>query len=109
MAGTTQITFAQEGQTPITFEVSASFMDKVYQKIAALNESPVLGVQLSGAADWWMKETADKIIAPLYKEYPDPDPAGVAQCKVEIQNLTAKINDLKAAAVVNPITIIPGV
>jgi len=108
MAGRTLITFAQEGQDPITFEVSAHMMDKVYQKIARVNEAVVLGQQISGAADWWMKETASRIIQPLLAEFPDPDPIGIAEKMTQIQAIQAEIAAMKQAAFVMPVTIVEG-
>ena len=104
MAGRTLITFAQEGLDPITFEVSAQMMDKIYQKIERINASAVLGTAISGAADWWMKETADKIIQPLLAEFPDPDPVGVAEKTVRIRALETEIEKLKQDSFIAPLS-----
>lgn len=104
MAGKTRITFAQEGLDPITFEVSAQMMDKIYQKIERTNASAVLGTAISGAADWWMKETADKIIQPLLAEFPDPDPIGVSEKLVQIRALAAEIEEMKRNSFVLPVS-----
>ena len=104
MAGNTRITFAQEGLDPITFEVSAQMMDKIYQKIERTNASAVLGTAITGAADWWMKETADKIIQPLLAEFPDPDPVGVAEKTVRIRALEAEIEKLRRDVFVAPLS-----
>ena len=106
MAGRTLITFVQEGLDPITFEVSAQMMDKIYQKIEHTNTSAVLGTAITGAADWWMKETADKIIQPLLAEFPDPDPVGVAEKAVRIRTLEAEIEKLKRDAFVAPLSVV---
>jgi hypothetical protein len=108
MAGKTLITFAQEGQEPITFEVSAGMMDKIYRKIERINGSAVLGTQVSGAAEWWLKETSDKIIQPLMAEFPDPEPIGVAERVVQIQKLQSEIDRMKREAIVLPVTIVEG-
>jgi len=105
MAGRTLITFAQEGLDPITFEVSAQMMDKIYQKIERTNASAVLGTAITGAADWWMKETAAKIIQPLLAEFPDPDPIGVAERTVRIRALEAEIEKMKRDAFVAPLSV----
>ena len=104
MAGRTTITFAQEGLEPITFEVSAQMMDKIYQKIERTNASAVLGTTLTGAADWWLRETSSKIIQPLLAEFPDPDPVGVAEKLVQIQALAAEIERMKRNAFVLPVS-----
>lgn len=104
MAGKTRITFAQEGLDPITFEVSAQMMDKIYQKIERTNASAVLGTTTKGAADWWMKETADKIIQPLLAEFRDPDPVGVAEKAVQIRALETEIERMKRDAFVAPLS-----
>ena len=106
MAGRTLITLAQEGLDPITFEVSAQMMDKIYQKIERTNASAVLGTAITGAADWWLKETADKIIQPLLAEFPDPNPVGVAEKAVRIRALEAEIEKLKRDAFVAPLSIV---
>ena len=106
MAGRTLITFAQEGLDPITFEVSARMIDKIYQKIERTNASAVLGTAITGAADWWMKETADKIIQPLLAEFPDPDPIGVAEKAVRIRALETEIEKMKRDAFVVPISVV---
>ena len=106
MAGRTLITFAQEGLDPITFEVSAQMMDKIYQKIERTNASAVLGTAIAGAADWWMKETADKIIQPLLAEFPDPDPVGVAEKTVRIRALETEIEKMKRDAFVSPLSVV---
>ena len=106
MAGKTLITFAQEGLDPITFEVSAHMIDKIYQKIERTNESAVLGTQITGAADWWMKETADKIIQPLLAEFPALDPVGVAEKAVRIRALETEIEKMKRDAFVAPLSIV---
>jgi hypothetical protein len=103
MAGKTLITFAQEGETPITFEVSANMMSKIYSKIQRINDSAVLGKIITGAAEWWMMETSEKMIRPILDEFPDPDPVGVSERMVQIQELTAEIADLKRAAFVVPV------
>jgi hypothetical protein len=107
MAGTTRITFAQEGLDPITFEVSAQMMDKIYQKIEQINASAVLGQTISGAADWWLKETAEKVIKPILAEFPDPDPVGIAEKMVAIQTLQAEIVQMKQNAFVAPVVVVP--
>ena len=106
MAGRTLITFAQEGLDPITFEVSAQMIDKIYQKIERTNASAVLGTAITGAADWWMKETADKIIQPLLAEFPDPDPVGVAEKTVRIRALETEIEKMKRDAFVAPLSVV---
>ncbi|HNY41796.1 MAG TPA: hypothetical protein PKJ41_15455 [Bryobacteraceae bacterium] len=106
MAGRTLITFAQDGLDPITFEVSAHMMDKIYQKIERTNQSAVLGTQITGAADWWLRETSDKIIQPLLAEFPDPDPAGVAERMVRIQTIQAEIEEMKRHAFVLPVSMV---
>lgn len=108
MAGTTRITFAQEGLDPITFEVSAQMMDKIYQKIARINESTVLGQQIAGAADWWMRETTEKIIKPILQEFPDPEPVGIAELAVQMQSIAARIAQMKRDAFVSPISVVQG-
>lgn len=105
MAGRTLITFAQEGQDPITFEVSANMMDKIYKKVERTNESAVLGTTITGAADWWLRETSTKIIQPLLAEFPDPDPVGVAEKLVQIRALTAEIEQMKRNGFVLPVSI----
>jgi hypothetical protein len=107
MAGKTLITFAQEGLDPITFEVSPLMMDKIYQKIERTNQSAVLGTQITGAADWWLRETSDKIIQPLLAEFPDPDPIGVAEKTVRIRALQVEIEKLKCDALVAPLAAVP--
>jgi hypothetical protein len=104
-AGKTLITFAQEGQDPITFEVSAQMMDKIYSKIARINESTVLGQQVDGAADWWVRETTEKIIKPILMEFPDPEPVGIAELTVQMQTIAAKIARMKRDSFVSPISI----
>ncbi|HPT28869.1 MAG TPA: hypothetical protein PLZ95_20780 [Bryobacteraceae bacterium] len=106
MAGRTLITFAQEGLDPITFEVSAQMMDKIYQKIERTNASAVLGTAITGAADWWMRETATKIIQPLLVEFPDPDPVGVAEKTVRIRALEGEIEKMKRDAFVAPLSVV---
>lgn len=106
MAGKTLITFAQEGRDPITFEVSAHMIDKIYQRIERTNASAVLGTAITGAADWWMRETADKIIQPLLAEFPDPDPAGVAERMVRIQAIQTEIEEMKRHAFVLPVSVV---
>ena len=106
MAGKTLITFAQEGLDPITFEVSPHMMDKIYRKIERTNESAVLGTQITGAAEWWLRETSDKIIQPLLAEFPDPDPVGVAEKQVRIQALQAEIDEMKRHAFVLPVSMV---
>ncbi|MBN9658620.1 MAG: hypothetical protein J0H49_10615 [Acidobacteria bacterium] len=107
MAGTTRITFAQDGQEPITFEISGPMMDKIYSKIDQINASPVLGQTVTGAADWWMKETAAKIISPLLEEFPDPDPAGIVELQAQIETLQAQIAQMKRDAFVAPVVVVP--
>ena len=106
MAGKTLITFAQEGLDPITFEVSSNMMDKIYQKIERTNQSAVLGTAITGAADWWLRETSDKIIQPLLAEFPEPDPVGVAEKQVRIQALQAEIEEMKRHFLVAPLSAI---
>ena len=106
MAGETLITFAQEGLDPINFEVSPHMMDKIYQKIERTNQSAVLGTQITGAADWWLRETSDKIIQPLLAEFPDPDPQGVAERMVRIQAIQAEIEEMKRHAFVLPVSVV---
>jgi hypothetical protein len=106
MAGKTLITFAQEGLEPITFEVSPHMMRKIYQKIEQTNQSAVLGTQITGAAEWWLRETSDKIIQPLLAEFPDPDPVGVAEKQVRIQALEAEIEEMKRHAFVLPVSMV---
>ncbi len=106
MAGKTLITFAQEGLDPITFEVSSHMMDKIYQKIERTNQSAVLGTRIPGAADWWLRETSDKIIQPLLAEFPDPEPKGVAEKQVRIQALQAEIEEMKRHAFVEPVSVV---
>ncbi len=106
MAGKTLITFAQEGLDPITFEVSRHMMDKIYQKIERTNQSAVLGTQITGAADWWLRETSDKIIQPLLAEFADPDPVGVAERMVRIQAIQAEIEEMKRHAFVLPVSVV---
>jgi hypothetical protein len=105
MAGKTLITFAQEGLDPITFEVSPHMMDKIYRKIERTNQSAVLGTQITGAADWWLRETSDKIIQPLLAEFPDPDLVGVAERMVRIQAIQAEIEEMKRHAFVLPVSV----
>ena len=106
MAGRTLITFAQEGLDPIAFEVSAQMMDKIYQQIERTNASAVLGTAITGAADWWMRETADKIIQPLLAEFPDSDPVGVAERTVRIRALETEIERMKRDAFVAPLSVV---
>jgi len=106
MAGKTLITFVQEGLDPITFEVSPHMMDKIYQKIERTNQSAVLGTQITGAADWWLRETSDKIIQPLLAEFPDPDPVGVAERTVHIQAIQAEIEEMRRHAFVLPVSVV---
>jgi hypothetical protein len=106
MAGKTLITFAQDGLDPITFEVSPHMMDKIYQKIERTNQSAVLGTQITGAADWWLRETSDKIIQPLLAEFPDPEPVGVAEKQVRVQALQAEIEEMKRHAFVLPVSMV---
>lgn len=106
MAGKTIITFAQDGLDPIIFEVSPHMMDKIYQKIERTNQSAVLGTQITGAADWWLRETSDKIIQPLLAEFPDPDPIGVAEKTVKIRELEAEIEKMKRDVFVAPLSVV---
>jgi len=106
MAGRTLITFAQEGLDPINYEVSAQMIDKIYQKIERTNASAVLGTAIIGAADWWMRETATKIIQPLLAEFPDPDPVGVAEKAVRIRALETEIEKMKRDAFVAPLSVV---
>lgn len=105
-AGNTLITFAQEGQDPITFEVSGQMMGKVYARIAQINSSPVLGQNIAGAAEWWMSETAAKIIMPLIEAFPDPDPAGIVDLQAQIDVLQSQITQLKQDAFIAPVTVV---
>ena len=106
MAGKTLIKFAQDGLDPIAFEVSPHMMDKIYQKIERQNESAVFGTQITGAADWWPRETSDKIIKPLLAEFPDPEPKGVAERMVRIQAPQSKIEEMKRHAFVLPVSVV---
>lgn len=79
-------------------------VDKTYRKIRRTIPRAVLDSQITGAADWWLRETSNKIIQPLLTEFPVPGPVGVAERIVRIQAIQAEIEEMKRHAFVLPVS-----
>jgi hypothetical protein len=66
----------------------------------------VLGTQITGAANRWLRETSYKIIQPLLAEFLNSDPAGVAEKQVRIQAPQAEIEEMNRHAFVLPVSLV---
>lgn len=69
------ITFQEEGQPQLGFEMPDLIAQKIEAEIAAANSSTEVGVRTyRGKADWFNERCFTLILKPLLEKYPEPPP-----------------------------------
>jgi len=101
------ITFQEEGDQPVAFEIPAEVTSRIEQYIAELNASTVLGIQpYAGKADWFGREAYAKILKPVIDRFPFPPPQEAQNKLQQAEQLRQEAEQIIAQSAVKPIQLV---